>query len=140
MYRRHFSGAKVHRNVECLIQVLPNVLWLDLRKCFISCQRFSMTFMSGLSVKSIANLSTTHKSVTRPKMSNQHKNTRLDPLHYLCHDHRTIQSYSVVTARLLAAWNFSLSFEFMQGVRDANYDSKSLIVVIRYRGGPGVTS
>ena len=29
MYRRHFSGATVHRNIECPIQVLPNVPWRD---------------------------------------------------------------------------------------------------------------
>ena len=66
----HFFGVRVHRNVECPIQVLPNLFlaWLSFwASASIFCQRFSMAFMSGLSAKSIANLSTTCESAVRLK-------------------------------------------------------------------------
>ena len=111
-------------------------LTVFLKKCFISCQRFSMMFMSGLCEVHGQFVNNTWLSrATENNFNSAQKHATRPPGLSLAWSSDRTTSLSLLSARLLTAWNFSQSFAVIQDVWDANNDSKSFIVVIWCRQG-----
>ena len=136
MYRQHFSGVTVHTNVEYPIQVLPNVLWLDCLSEEVL--HFVPKVFDGVHVRTLCEVhgqfvnNTQLSHATENNFNSAQKHVTWPPGSSLTWLLDRTTSLSLLTARLLTAWNFSQSFAVIQDVWDANNDSKSFIdVVIR---------